>query len=104
MNRDETEPGNAPIRMLLFIAAGEPNSRRAQENLNRLCTGELDGNYELTVVDVLQDFRAATRHSVMVTPTLIVTEPKPGVTILGDLQDTPRLRAALRLGGGKGGQ
>ncbi len=104
MNRQKTETGNSPIRMLLFIAGGEPHSRRAQENLNRLCTSELAGNYELTVVDVLQDFRAATKHSVMVTPTLIVTEPKPGVTILGDLQDTPRLRAALRLDGRKGGQ
>ncbi|MFO7906813.1 MAG: circadian clock KaiB family protein [Pirellulaceae bacterium] len=86
-----------PVRMTLFVADGEANSLRAKQNLARFCEEELDSNYELKVVDVLQDFQAAVDHHVMVTPTLIVTEPAPGVAILGDLRDTDRLRAALGL-------
>jgi len=85
------------VRMTLFVANGEANSRRAQDNLARLCEEYLDNEYELYVVDVLEDFQAAMDLNVMVTPTLIVTEPPPGVTILGDLRDTERLRAALGL-------
>ena len=44
---------------------------------------------------MLEDFQAAVERNVMVTPTLIVTDPPPGVTVLGDLRDTERLRAAL---------
>lgn len=83
--------------MTLFVANGEPNSRRAQENLTRLCEEQMDDGYELYVVDVLEDFQAAIDCNVMVTPTLIVTEPPPGVTILGDLRDSERLREALGL-------
>ena len=89
--------GRAAVRMNLFVAGGELNSRRAEENLNRLCREELPGGYELIVIDVLEDFKAAIEYNVMVTPMLIVTEPPPGVTILGDLRDTQRLRAALGL-------
>lgn len=94
---EKTENRPAPIRMTLFIAGDEVNSRRARENLARLCEQECKGRCELNVIDVLEDFQAAVEHNVMVTPTLIVTEPPPTVTILGDLRDTARLRAALRL-------
>jgi circadian clock protein KaiB len=91
------ENRRATVRMTLFVAGGEANSRRAKENLIRLSEEELKDGYELDVVDVLENFKAALENHVMVTPTLIVTEPSPGVTILGDLRDTRRLRAALGL-------
>ncbi len=99
MPRSEPSSGGprAPVRMTLFVAGGEENSRRAQQNLARLCEQELNDNYTLDVVDVLEDFQAATRQNVMVTPTLIVAEPPPKVTILGDLRDMERLRAAFGL-------
>jgi len=91
------EDRRATVRMTLFVAGDEANSRRAKENLIRLCEEEIEEGYELDVIDVLEDFKAALENHVMVTPTLIVTEPPPGVTILGDLRDTRRLRAALGL-------
>ena len=101
MNTDNAnvDPGIplAPLRMILFIAGGEANSLRAKENLDRLCVEEPEFKCELEIIDVLSDFQSAMEHNVMVTPTLIVTEPLPGITILGDLRDTERLRAAFRL-------
>jgi hypothetical protein len=86
--------------MTLFVAGGEANSRRAMQNLTHFCEKELESEYELSVIDVFDDFRSAAEQNVMVTPTLIVTHPPPAVTLLGDLRDADRLRAALRIGDG----
>lgn len=94
---EERNQCRAPMRMTLFVADGEANSRRAKENIVRLCEEELDSDYHLEVIDVLEDFQAAVDRNVVVTPTLILTEPPPGVTVLGDLRDTERLRTALGL-------
>ena len=84
-------------RIMLFVAGSEPNSRRAKENLVRLCETELEADYELVVVDVLEDHQAAIDHHVMVVPMTVVSDSAPSVSILGDLSDTGRLRAALGL-------
>jgi hypothetical protein len=41
------------------------------ENLTRLCERCLQGRYRTVIYDVLQDFRPALEHRVLVTPTLI---------------------------------
>jgi KaiB domain len=50
-------------------------------------------------VDVFKRGAVALKHHVVVTPTLMVIEPQPGVTILGNLSDTSRVLTALRLNG-----
>ncbi len=97
MKKQENNSASSVPRMILFITGGEGISRRAQENLNRLCERELMGKYELHIVDVLTDFQAAIEHNVMVTPTLVVTNPAPCVTFIGDLRDTGGLREVLGL-------
>lgn len=93
----EGEP-DVRYRMTLFVAGSEPNSRIARGNLAELCDTELAGRYEIEVVDVLQDFAAAAENNVLVTPTLLITEPAPAITVVGNLSDRAKLRAALRLG------
>jgi len=99
VNQPEQSSEHRPtaFRMTLFIAGSEPNSCRARENLLQLCEKAFQNDYELTVIDVLEDYQAAIANHVMVTPTLIIQEPLPRVTILGDLRDSERLRRALRL-------
>jgi len=84
-------------RMMLFVADDEQNSRRARENVQRACGDKLGKEYELEVVDVFDQFQTALDHDIMVTPTLVVLEPTPRVTLLGDLSDTAKLRTVLRL-------
>jgi circadian clock protein KaiB len=85
----------------LFVAGDEGNSRRAQENLMRLCEGYLQGRSEIVTYDVLKDFQPALEHRVRVIPTLIRVWPLPRVTILGNLSDIAKVMAALRCDGGK---
>jgi len=81
----------------LFVAGNEPNSTQARGNLARLCEEHLKGRYKIEIVDVLQDAAAALRANVLVTPTLMLIASDPKITVLGNLSDTQRVLAALRL-------
>ena len=52
-------------------------------------------------MDVLKNAEAAYRHSVIVTPTLILVRPLPKVTLFGTLRDPGQVLAALRLSGAR---
>ena len=94
-----TRSAGQPVtyRMILFLAGEEPNSRMARANLASLCEEDLAGRCDVEIVDVLEDYAAATEHSILVTPTLLVLEPGPAVTVVGNLSDRQRVRTALRL-------
>lgn len=83
----------------LFIAGDEPNSRRARENLNRFCSNFLHGDCTVETVDILTDFQAALTDNIYVTPALRKDEPKPQVTIYGNLNDERKVLIALGIQG-----
>lgn len=90
--------GSSPepkLRLRLFVAGDEANSRQARHNLERLCEEYLNGGAEVEVIDVLKDFRAAVAERILVTPALIVGSLPGRVVVLGNLSDTPRVLAAL---------
>ena len=89
--------GGKPYVFRLFVAGNESNSTQARGNLARLCEEHLRGRYEIETVDVLKHAAAAHKNNVLVTPTLILIEPHPKVTVLGNLSDTSQVLAALRL-------
>jgi circadian clock protein KaiB len=82
----------------LFVAGHEPNSAQARENLTRLCEEHLKGRHKIETINVLTDAASAYSEGVLVTPTLILMEPRPRVTLLGNLNDQRRVIDALRLG------
>jgi circadian clock protein KaiB len=71
----------------------------ARQNLAQLCEKHLKGRHRIEIVDVFKSATVALTHRVLVTPTLIVIEPRMGVTLLGNLSDTRQVLAALRLNG-----
>ena len=85
----------------LFVAGNEPNSTAARQNLDRLCKTHLERRHRIEIVDVFKSATAALKHHVLVTPTLMLIEPRPGVTLLGSLSDTRQVLAALRVNGHK---
>ena len=84
----------------LFVAGDEANSKKARENLTQLCETHLRGQYEIEIVDVLEDFQAALDSNVLLTPALIVVAPEP-ITIFGSLSDNEKVLGALGLAGDK---
>ena len=82
----------------LFMAGNEPNSKQARENLERLQEIHLKRcHHKKEFVDVLEDFQTALENNVLITPCLILVSPKPKVTVFGNLSDTEKVIAALRL-------
>ena len=94
-----TEAPGETYLLRFFRAGDEPNSKQAWENLERLQETHLKGRCKKEIVDVLEDFQTALENNVLITPCLILVSPPPKVTVLGNLSDTERVLAALRLMG-----
>ena len=84
----------------LFVVGNGANSKLALANLRRLCRERLEGRATIEVVDVVKNFSEAARDNILITPALIMMAPLPRVVVLGNLADTPKLLAALRLSEG----
>ena len=97
MKAEGAEDRNGKYILRLFVAGDKPNSKQARENLTQFCERYLNKRYEIEIVDVLEDFKAALENNVFVTPALIVVAPPPRTTILGNLNNTKKVLAALRL-------
>lgn len=74
-------------KLKLFVSGQTTRSRRAIENLRRICEDNLDCVYELVVIDVLENPQRAEEEKIMATPTLVKELPPPMRRIIGDLSD-----------------
>lgn len=82
---------------LLFVFRDSLESNRAIANLRRIGEELLDGDYDLEVIDVLEDPEAAEHHSILSTPTLVVRKGWPQRRMTGDLSSYDRVASALEL-------
>lgn len=71
------------LRMRLFVAGNQPNSRLARQTLERICKEHLQGRCRLEVVDVLEDFRPALEENVLAAPTLVIYEASSQIRVVG---------------------
>jgi circadian clock protein KaiB len=81
----------------LYVAGQSPKSLRAIENLTVICEEHIPGEYEMKVIDLLEQPRLAKRDEIVALPTLIRAFPEPVRRIIGDLSDTDRVLAGLQL-------
>jgi circadian clock protein KaiB len=89
-------PVDAPrYALTLFITGATPRSVSAVENVQAFCGRELEGRYELEIVDLYMNPDRAQPANVIVAPTLIRHEPKPVKLLVGDMSDTRRLQTTI---------
>ena len=81
----------------LFITGHTLPSSRAIINLRRICEKEFGTDYELTIIDVLEQPQVAEDEKILATPTLIKKFPPPVRRIIGDLSDTKQVLLGLEL-------
>ena len=94
----ERMPDSDPRYLLrLFVTGKTPRASAAVANLRRICDEDLDGRYELEVIDVLEQPDAAEAARVLATPTLIKMLPPPLRRIIGDLSDREKVLLGLEL-------
>lgn len=81
----------------LYVTGDTPRAERAISNLRQICEKELRDQYELVIIDVLENPQLAEQEKIMVTPTLVRELPPPRRRIIGDLTDTARVLLGLNL-------
>ena len=81
----------------LYITGQTPRSRRAIDNLRRICEDELHGQYEMYVIDVLERPQLAEDEKILATPTVVKELPAPIRRIIGDLSDAEKVLLGLDL-------
>lgn len=83
--------------LTLYVSGASLRSRRAIAEIRRLCDEELEGRFELQVIDLHQQPALAVEHGIVAAPTLIRHLPLPLRTLVGDLSDTERVLVGLDL-------
>ena len=81
----------------LYVAGQSPRSLYASANLKRLCETHLAGNYEIEVIDLVEDPTRARDDDILAIPTLVRRLPEPLRKVIGDLSDTERVLRCLRI-------
>jgi circadian clock protein KaiB len=79
----------------LYVAGQSPKSVNAIANIKKICEENLQGRYELEVIDLYLRPQLAQGDQIVAVPTLIKKLPPPLRRIIGDLSDTERVLVGL---------
>jgi circadian clock protein KaiB len=81
----------------LYVTDSSALSQRAIANLQRLCADSCEADWDVRIVDVLEEPEKAEEARVVATPTLLRLVPAPERRIIGDLSDREQTLIALDL-------
>lgn len=91
----ESQEGEKKWKLRLYVAGQTAKSRTAFANLKKLCEEHLAGQYEIEVVDLMENPKLARGDQIFAVPTLVRRLPPPLKKIIGDLSDTERVLVGL---------
>lgn len=94
-SRPKARAGTARLRLRLYVAGTAPNSLRAVQNAEAICSEHFASRYEIEIVDLLQHPGRALADGIIVTPTLLKVLPSPVQRIIGDLSDRNQVLLVL---------
>ena len=81
----------------LYVAGATDRSREALLRVRKLCETELNGEYDLQVIDIYQQPILARDGQILATPTLVREFPRPVRRLIGNLSNTAGLFVGLAL-------
>ena len=81
----------------LYVAGRSPKCVTALANLKRFCEEHMAGQYEIEVIDLLENPRLAKDDQIVAIPTLVRKLPEPLRKIIGDLSNSERMLVGLDL-------
>ncbi|MFP4672609.1 MAG: circadian clock KaiB family protein [Desulfohalobiaceae bacterium] len=81
----------------LYIAGHTNRSKLAAQNIQEFCDQFFPGDYELHLIDVLENPQAAEEDKIIATPTLVQRAPISGRRIIGVISDHQAMLQALGL-------
>jgi circadian clock protein KaiB len=81
----------------LYVADETAASLQALSNLHTIGMDHLNGQYQVELVDILNEPLRALSEGIIVTPTLVRVSPLPTRQIVGDLHDMEAVLQTLGL-------
>jgi circadian clock protein KaiB len=81
----------------LYVTGTSTLTNMAIANLRRICEQDLEGRYELEIIDVLEFPQIAEDEKILATPTLIKQLPLPSRRVVGDLSDKDKVLLGLEM-------
>lgn len=84
-------------QLRLYVAGQTPKSIAALANLRTLCETHLEGEYDIEVIDLVQNPKLAAGDQILAIPTLVRKLPSPIKKIIGDLSNEARVLVGLDL-------
>ena len=81
----------------LYVTGMTPRSTQAIANAKKICETHLQGQYDLSVIDVYQQPQLAKDAQIVAVPTLVKKLPLPLRRIIGDLSDRDQVLLGLKL-------
>lgn len=97
MEAASAEQADARYLLKLYITGSTPTSNRAIVNIRKICEENLQGRYELDVIDISQNPTLAEGEQIIAAPTLIKKLPLPLRRFIGDMSQTERILLGLDL-------
>lgn len=95
MKLSELKTGKYILR--LYISGASSRSAIALKNLKKICEENLQGRYDLEVIDLFQQPVLAKDEQIIAAPTLIKELPLPFRRIIGDMSDKDKVLIGLDL-------
>jgi circadian clock protein KaiB len=97
MSAAEGLPAPPFYQLRLIVAGSNLRSRRAIENLRRVCDQHMKDHVDLEIIDVYQQPEMAQKYQIVALPTLVKLLPLPVRRIIGDLSEQDRVIRGLEL-------
>lgn len=98
VGNDGSGPEGSPIYVLtLYIYGKSKKSERAIENLHHICEVDLQGRFELEIIDIKENPAAASEKMLVAFPTLVRKHPTPIKRLVVGLSDRRKVLAGLEI-------
>ncbi len=84
-------------RLTLYVTGRSWRSEQAIATLKKICEHEFMNEYELQIIDLLEQPHLAESEKILATPTLVKSLPPPLRRIIGDLSEAEKVLKGLDL-------
>ncbi|WP_027249988.1 circadian clock KaiB family protein [Planktothrix agardhii] len=102
-NQKDSKPSDPKLwELRLYIAGQTPKAIRVFINLKKVCEQYLQGEYQIEIIDALNDPRLAEQDHIFALPALVRKIPPPLKQIIGDLSSPEKILIGLELWKGGG--
>ncbi|HMK46407.1 MAG TPA: circadian clock KaiB family protein [Methanocella sp.] len=93
MKQDTVEQETWDLK--IYVAGETEKSRKAVENLRKVCDEHLKGKCHIEVIDLVKNPRLAAEEQIFAVPTVIRKLPEPLKRLIGDMSATEHVLVGL---------